>query len=90
MVAMSSPFDSGMKDTTPQSPTGGSGQGAAPSSPPPDYPLNQVQTELGTTGASWDSPYNQGIVQSTSVVSNANPGGTAPCESPFTDGLAKY
>jgi hypothetical protein len=87
-MAISSPFDSGWKDTTPQSPSGGMGAGAVPG-PAADYPQNQVLTELGTTSASWDSPYNEGIVQSTSTVTSADPGGSAPMESPFTDAIAK-
>lgn len=88
MVAMSSPFDSGFKDTTPQSPSGGGGMGAVPG-PGPDYPITQVVGDLGTTGASFDSPFNEGVVQSTSIVTSADPGGTAPIDSPFKDGIAK-
>lgn len=86
-MAISSPFDSGFKDTTPQN-SGALGPGAVPG-PSADYPQNQVLTELGTVSASWDSPYNEGIVQSTSTVTSADPGGSAPMESPFKDAIAK-
>jgi hypothetical protein len=87
MVNMSSPFDSDLGTPT-QSPSSTSGAGAVPG-PPADYPLHQVQGELGTTGASWDSPYTEGIVKSTSIVTSADPGGSAPMESPFKDAIAK-
>jgi len=88
MANISSPFDSGFKDTTPQSPSGGGGAGAVPG-PSADYPQNQVITGLDTTSASWDSPFNEGIVQSTSTVTSADPGGSAPMETPFKDAWAK-
>lgn len=88
MVNMSSPFDSGWKDTTPQSPSHGGGAGAVPG-PPPDYPLVQVASDLGTTGASFEDTFREAIVQSTSIVTSADPGGSAPMESPFKDAVAK-
>jgi len=77
-----------MKDTTPQENSGGGGAGAVPG-PAADYPQNQVITNLGTTGASFEDTFREAIVQSTSTVTSADPGGSAPMSSPFTDGLAK-
>lgn len=87
-MAMSSPFDSGFKDTTPQAPSGGGAPGAVPG-PAADYPTNQVITDLGTTSASFDDPFRDALVQSTSTVTSADPGGTAPWETPFKDAIAK-
>jgi hypothetical protein len=74
--------------TPTQSPSGGGSAGAVPG-PPADYPLIQVASDLGTVAASWDSPFNEGLVQSTSQVNSADPGGSAPWETPFKDAIAK-
>lgn len=87
-MAISSPFDSGFKDTTPQSSSTGSGMGAVPG-PGPDYPITQVASDLGTSAASFEDVYRDALVQSTSTVTSADPGGSAPMESPFKDGVAK-
>lgn len=88
MVNMSSPFDSGWKDTTPQSNSAGGAAGAVPG-PSADYPQNQVITDVGTTSASFEDTFREAIVQSTSTVTSADPGGSAPMESPFSDAVAK-
>ena len=90
MANMSSPFTSGFKDTTPNSPSMGTSPGPVPSQPPADYPNPLVITEVGTTGASFDDTFREAIVKSTSTVTDVNPGGSAPCDTPFKDGLAKY
>ena len=82
---ISSPFTSGFKDTTPSAPAGTAGAVPGPAA---DYPQNQVMP-MSTTSASWDSPYNESIVQSISTVTSADPGGSAPMESPFKDAWAK-
>jgi hypothetical protein len=86
MANISSPFTLELGTPT-QSSSAGGGMGAVPG-PAPDYPI--VQTlDLGTSGASFDSPYNEAIVQSTSTVTSADPGGSSPMESPFKDAIAK-
>jgi len=91
MVAFSSPFQDSPspKDTTPQTATYGTSPGPVPSSPSADYPNPLVITEVGTTGASFEDTFREAIVQSTSTVGSVDPGGSAPMESPFTDGVAK-
>jgi len=83
---ISSPFDSGFKDTTPSAPAGVAGAVPGPAA---DYPQNQVISGLGTTGATFDDTFREAIVQSTSTVTSADPGGSAPWESPFKDAIAK-
>ena len=92
MVNMSSPFQDSPspKDTTPNSPSMGTSAGPVPSRPPADYPNPLVITEVGTTGASFDDTFREAIVQSTSTVGSVDPGGSATCDTPFKDGLAKY
>ena len=86
---ISSPFQAPLgKDTTPQSSSIGGGMGAVPG-PAPDYPITQTM-DLGTGSASFDSPYNETVVQSINTVTSADPGGSAVCDTPFKDGLAKY
>lgn len=43
----------------------------------------------GTTGATFDSSYSDVVVTSVPVVNSADPGGSAPTESPFKDAIAK-
>ena len=86
MVNISSPFEYPLGTPT-QSPSTGGGMGAVPG-PGPDYPIVQA-INLGTSGASFDSPYNEAVVQSTNTVTSADPGGSAPIDSPFKDALAK-
>lgn len=86
-MAISSPFTSGFKDTTPQSSSAGGGMGAVPG-PAPDYPITQT-LDLGTSSASFEDTFREAIVKSTSTVTSADPGGSAPMDSPFKDGLAK-
>ena len=77
-------------DTTSKSGIQDGGPGAVPGPSGDASPFNvQSFGGLGTTGANFDSPYNEVIVNSVSVVNSADPGGSAPMESPFKDGLAK-
>lgn len=87
MANISSPFDLALGNPT-QSPSAGGGMGAVPG-PAPDYPITQTM-DLGTGSASFDSPYNETVVQSINTVTSADPGGSAVCDTPFKDGLAKY
>lgn len=88
MPTIDSPFESPLgKDTASQSPSGGGGAGAVPG-PSGDYPF--VQTlDLPTTAITADTPFEETVVTSINTVKSADPGGTAPFESPFKDGLAK-
>lgn len=87
---ISSPFQDSPspKDTIPQTSSAGGGMGAVPG-PAPDYPITQTM-DLGTNSASFDSPYSETVVQSVNTVTSADPGGSAVCDTPFKDGLAKY
>lgn len=88
MPTIDSPFDAPLgKDTVSQTPSGDGGMGAVPG-PSGDYPFVQTYP-LPTTAITTDSPFEETVVTSINTVSSADPGGSAPMESPFKDGLAK-
>jgi hypothetical protein len=59
--------------------------GAVPG-PSGDYQFTQT-LDLGTTAASIDSPFEETVVKSINKVDSADPGGSAPTNSPFKDGV---
>lgn len=77
-------------DTTPKNGIQDGGMGAVPGPSGDAGPYNvQSFGGLGTTGITMDSPYSDVVVTSVPVVNSADPGGSAPMESPFKDALAK-
>lgn len=70
------------KDTTPQSSSVGGGM--LNIGPPSDYPIAELNS-LPTSSASFEDVFRDAIVQSTSTVTDLNPGGTAPFDSPYVD-----